>query len=138
MYILGIGCGHDACACLICDGVIVADAAEERFSRVKHMEGFPEVAIRFCLRAANITAVELDYIAIAGRTLPWHMLRRFVLSNEQSDALAQLYSPASNIGEHLKNGRLELPLYYERFELSPQCRLACIDHHLAHAAAAHF
>src|SRR5262249_31723980 len=30
------------------------------------------------------------------------------------------------------------PLYFPRIELSPHCTLLCIEHHLCHAAAAHF
>ena len=138
MNILGIGCGHDASACLICDGVIVADAAEERFSRIKHMEGFPGAAIKFCLGVGNITGREIDFVAFAGRSLPLYGLRRFGLSREQMDALLTLYPAASNVSEQLNRGLLDLPLYYERIELAPQCRIACVEHHLAHAAAAHF
>jgi carbamoyltransferase len=138
MNILGIACGHDACACLISDGVIVADAAEERFSRVKHMSGFPAGAIKFCLNAGNITAQEIDFVVIAGRNFPPHLLRRFTLSREQEEALTALFPAGSNISQQLERGAFELPLYYERIELAPRCRIVCLDHHLAHAAAAHF
>jgi carbamoyltransferase len=40
MIILGVTFGHKAAACLIVDGAIIADAAEERFSRIKHDSGF--------------------------------------------------------------------------------------------------
>ena len=37
MRILGISCFyHDAAACVLDDGVLVAAAQEERFTRVKH------------------------------------------------------------------------------------------------------
>jgi len=50
MRILGISCFyHDAAACLLQDGVVVAAAQEERFSRKRHDEAFPENAIRYCL-----------------------------------------------------------------------------------------
>ena len=42
MYILGISCFyHDAAAALLKDGVLVAAAEEERFSRKKHDSGYP-------------------------------------------------------------------------------------------------
>src|SRR5919205_424578 len=63
MDILGISCFyHDAAACLLRDGRILAAAEEERFSRRKHDSGFPEHAIRFCLEAAEIVPEELDYV----------------------------------------------------------------------------
>ena len=50
MYVLGISCFyHDAAACLVKDGIVVAAAEEERFSRVKHDTGFPINAINYCL-----------------------------------------------------------------------------------------
>ncbi len=42
MFVLGISCFfHDAAAALIEDGVLVAAAEEERFSRRKHDSDFP-------------------------------------------------------------------------------------------------
>ena len=50
MYILGISCFyHDAAACLLKDGRVIAAAQEERFTRKKHDQEFPINAIRYCL-----------------------------------------------------------------------------------------
>lgn len=63
MNILGISCYyHDAAACLIVDGQIVAAAAEERFTRIKHDNNFPENAIRFCLSWVNIKSTDIDTV----------------------------------------------------------------------------
>jgi len=70
MYILGISCFyHDAAAALIRDGVLVAAAEEERFSRRKHDYGFPTRAIDFCLRQAGITGRDLDYVVFYEKPL---------------------------------------------------------------------
>ena len=62
MKILGISCYyHDSAACIVDDGVIVAAAQEERFSRVKHDERFPAQAIRYCMAEAGV--VQLDAVA---------------------------------------------------------------------------
>jgi len=51
MHVLGISCYfHDAAAALVSDGVLVAAAEEERFSRIKHDFGYPELAVRQRLR----------------------------------------------------------------------------------------
>lgn len=64
IYILGISAFyHDSAAVLLCDGEIVAAAQEERFTRKKHDDGFPQRAIDFCLNYGGITAAELDYVA---------------------------------------------------------------------------
>src|ERR1051326_4154949 len=66
MYILGINVYHaDASAVLIRDGQLIAALEEERFRRVKHFAGFPEMAIRRCLEIAGITGREVDIIAIS-------------------------------------------------------------------------
>ncbi len=62
-FILGISCYyHDAAACLVRDGLVVAAAEEERFNRDKHYSGFPRSAIRYCLNEARINADQVDYI----------------------------------------------------------------------------
>jgi len=50
MKILGISAFyHDSAAALLVDGQIVAAAQEERFTRKKFDECFPEQASRYCL-----------------------------------------------------------------------------------------
>lgn len=64
VYILGISCFyHDSAAVLLRDGEIVFASQEERFSRKKHDESFPKLAIEQALKAAGITAQELDAVA---------------------------------------------------------------------------
>ncbi len=59
MRILGLSCFyHDAAACLIEDGRIVAAATEESFSRKKHDSGFPREAIRYVLAEAGLGLAE--------------------------------------------------------------------------------
>jgi carbamoyltransferase len=70
MYILGIACFyHDASAALIKDGQIVAAAMEERFSRKKHDNSYPEKAIEFCLSFAGITANDLEHVVFYEKPL---------------------------------------------------------------------
>lgn len=54
MRILGLSAFyHDSAAVLLEDGVIVAAAQEERFSRIKHDASFPRGATAFCLAQAG-------------------------------------------------------------------------------------
>jgi carbamoyltransferase len=70
MYILGIACYyHDASACLIKDGKIIAAAEEERFTRKKHDSGFPFKAIDYCLKEAGIDINKINYIAFYEKPL---------------------------------------------------------------------
>ena len=62
-HILGISAYyHDSAACLVRDGVIVAAAQEERFTRIKHDPKFPTNAVAYCLKAAGITTSQLDSV----------------------------------------------------------------------------
>lgn len=54
---------HDSAAALVCDGRILAAAAEERFCRRKHANEFPKQAIEYCLETGNLKSVnDLDAI----------------------------------------------------------------------------
>ena len=64
MKILGISSFyHDSAAALINEGKLIAAAQEERFTRLKHDNSFPQNAINYCLMQAGIEANDLDYIA---------------------------------------------------------------------------
>jgi carbamoyltransferase len=60
---------HDSAACLVVDGEIVAAAQEERFTRVKHDHHFPVHAARYCLREANLSASDLDFVGFYDKPL---------------------------------------------------------------------
>jgi carbamoyltransferase len=63
MKILGVSCFfHDSAATLLIDGKIVAAGAEERFSRLKHDNTFPKLAIDYCLNEAGIAINEVDAV----------------------------------------------------------------------------
>ena len=69
-YILGISCFyHDSAACLLADGVIVAAAQQERFSRIKHDAAFPAEAIRYCLTEAGIAITDLSAVVFYDKPL---------------------------------------------------------------------
>ncbi|MBI2010483.1 MAG: carbamoyltransferase [Candidatus Chisholmbacteria bacterium] len=64
VYILGISCFyHDAAAALLKDGKIIAAAHEERFTRIRHDQSFPEKSVQFCLDYAGIEAGEFNAVA---------------------------------------------------------------------------
>ncbi|MEU0315725.1 carbamoyltransferase C-terminal domain-containing protein [Nocardioides sp. NPDC006273] len=72
MKILGVNAlFHDPSAALVVDGVTIAAAEEERFSRRKHGHRpvpfaaweLPEQAIRWCLAEAGLSAEDLDAVA---------------------------------------------------------------------------
>jgi len=70
LNILGINEGHNSSAAIIKNGKLVAAVCEERFTRIKNDQGYPENAINFCLKEANINNNEIDYVATATLSLP--------------------------------------------------------------------
>ena len=72
--ILGINGGtkpgnQDSSATIIKNGKIIACVEEERFIKIKHAPGvLPENAVKFCLKKADISIKEVDYIVFAGAT----------------------------------------------------------------------
>ena len=70
MYTLGISCYyHDSAAALLKDGHVIAAVEEERFSRIKFDDGFPKLAIDWCLSEANISANELHSVAFYDKSV---------------------------------------------------------------------
>ena len=72
MITLGINAAfHDSAAALVVDGVTVAAAEEERFTRIKHAKRpvpfsaweLPYHAIDFCLAQAGVTLRDVDHVA---------------------------------------------------------------------------
>jgi carbamoyltransferase len=67
---LGISCFyHDAAAALARDGVIVAAAQEERFTRVKGDASFPINAISYCLEEAGLDPAQLASVVFYDKPL---------------------------------------------------------------------
>ena len=78
MNIIGINAFHaDASAAIFVNGKMIAAIEEERFRRVKHWAGFPELAIKFCLNEAGIRIEDVDYFAI-GRNINVKLFKKLV------------------------------------------------------------
>jgi len=124
---------HDSAACLVRDGVIVAAAQEERFTRKKHDASFPKHAVTYCLCEGGINANELEYVAFYEK--PFLKFDRILHSY-----LA--YAPAG-----LKSFLMAIPLWIReriwmkeliRRELDCDCKVFFPEHHESHAASAFF
>jgi carbamoyltransferase len=125
---------HDPAAALIVDGVTVAAAEEERFTRRKHGKlpvpfstwELPEKAAAWCLRRAGLTPADLDAVAYS-----------------YDPDLAPPYDPGDNITAGDWEGLRTL--YARRAPLFLRAALPGLDpgvvrfvpHHVAHAASAH-
>jgi carbamoyltransferase len=135
MYILGVSCFyHDSAAALIHDGMLVAASEEERFSRIKHDNGFPRGAIRFCLEQAGITSQDLDYVVFYEK--PLVKFERVLLS-----AMGTVPRSWRAFGEAMINffdEKLWIKSILMRELGLPADKMLFTDHHVAHAASAMF
>jgi carbamoyltransferase len=138
MIVLGVHKGHDSSAALIVNGVIVADVAEERFTRIKHHAGLPFHAVAYCLEVAGIKMEQVDAVAIASRFPVRDFNLMFDLA--ETDPRAQRLGWKGRVKRTMEDfsGVMEerLPLYLPRFRLGEHTQVINVDHHLAHAAAA--
>lgn len=141
--ILGIQVGHDSAAALVIDGKIVADAAEERFTRVKNDCSFPLNAIEFCLTYAGIKSTELDAIALPSRYLHPEVpifidIPKHALPKEDRTLKSKIKQAVLSYGSLNGREKTTLPIYQKPITLAPRCRVVLVDHHKAHAGSAYY
>ena len=134
MYILGISCFyHDSAAALIRDGVIVAAAQEERFSRKKHDFSFPSGAIAWCLAHEKITAADLSCVTFYDK--PFIKFER-ILETYLAYAPRGVRSFLMAMPLWLKE-KLWIPQIISA-ELGYEGRILFSEHHMSHAASAFY
>jgi len=139
--ILGISAFyHDSAACILKNGKIIAAAQEERFTRKKHDPSYPQNAIKFVLKHANLKLNEVDYIVFFEK--PFLKFERLLetyvafapkgfLSFSKAmplwinEKLFQKKLLFKKLKEHDKNYISDENIYFS-------------DHHLSHAASAFF
>jgi carbamoyltransferase len=139
--ILGISAFyHDSAATILVDGMIVAAAQEERFTRIKHDASYPFNAIKFVLDFAKIKLNDVDqiiffekpflkferlletYVAFAPRGFKSFCMAMPIWLK---DKLFQKKVLFNELKRHDKNFNDNKKIYFS-------------DHHLSHAASAFF
>jgi carbamoyltransferase len=133
MYILGVSCYyHDSAAALLHDGMLVAAADQERFSRIKHDNGYPGQAIRFCLQQAGITGADLDYVVFYEK--PLIKFERILMT-----ALGTFPASYPVFRESMVawfNEKLWIKSKLQTEIGIPPDHILFVEHHLSHAASA--
>lgn len=141
MNVLGLHLGHDSSAAVVIDGRLVADAGEERFSRVKHDASVPVQAIAACLEVAGLAISDIDVVAV-GTEAPLRPLNDLFDLWGTSQEEGRSPAPAARSQTALA-GRLGLAssrpsLLAKSLPLPARTELVHVAHHLAHAAAAYY
>ncbi|SEM34849.1 carbamoyltransferase family protein [Streptacidiphilus jiangxiensis] len=129
---------HDSAAALVADGVPVAAAQEERFSRVRHDPAFPALAVRYCLE--EVGASLDDVSAVAYYEDPALKFRR-VLATFAGAAPGGFASFRDTLPGWLSWKRRTTDVVREELARLGLGRVPAIDvrrHHESHAASAFF
>jgi carbamoyltransferase len=116
VLVLGISgvFGHDAAACLMADGRVVAMMEEERVTRAPHAPGaVPVYSTLYCLQECGIQLGDLDCVAAS-----WNPARD-PTARHLAEYLDQYFS-------------------HEAWPRTARPRTEYVDHHMAHAASAFF
>jgi len=132
--ILGISAYyHDSAAALIKDGIIIAAAQEERFTRKKHDAGFPKHAVAYCLKEAGITIRDMTHVAFYDK--PFLKLERLLLTY-LSYAPFGLLSFLKSMPVWLKEKVFLKDTLMEALDWDGE--IIFTEHHESHAASAFF
>ena len=135
MYSLGISCYyHDSAAAILKDGHVVAAVEEERLSRKKFDDGFPRMAIDWCLKEAGITPEQINSVAFYDK--PVLKFER-LLDNYIAVAPRGLYSFLNVIPKWLHK-RLWIKEEIKKHMRGYQGNIIFPEHHMSHAAHTFF
>jgi carbamoyltransferase len=142
MYILGISCYyHDSAAVLIDkSGKIIAAAQEERFTRKKHDDSFPENAIKYCLQEAAITLVDIDYVVYYEKPLlKFERILETFVTVVPKGFKAFIYAlPLWLKGKIFLRKTIKNELKNIDLAFSSKAKILFVAHHHAHAASAYY
>ncbi len=134
MYILGISCFyHDAAVCLLKDGVPIAAADEQAFSRKKHDSAFPTLATKWALDFAGIDVNAIEAVAFYDKPLvKFERILKSHVANFPYSISQFVKGMPSWFNTKL---RLKKVLKKELGYTGPVC---FSEHHMSHAASTYF
>jgi carbamoyltransferase len=131
--VLGVSYGyHDASACVVVDGEVLAACAEERETRQKHDANFPTFAIARALSQAGLTPADLDEVVfhedphakfsrvLCAALAPYPLSRKEFVNSMKAWLGRKLWAVGALAA------RLDVPLE----------RVSYLGHHTSHAAQA--
>ena len=151
--IAGIASSHDASACVLRDGRLVAAVSQERITRRKS-DGYrlPLEALDHALATAGLSRRDVDAVASIHGFFPERYFRRESLAKELESRLVRARRARRgdeerhmNVNDLLKrlsrrgvgvHGHFREADFLEDLGFRSSVRVAFFDHHLTHAAAA--
>jgi carbamoyltransferase len=157
MKILGIQDGHSASAAIVEDGRILAAVQEERLTHAKNQSGFPHLAIAEVLRLTGLNPEDVEAVAFAGKNLSTRPGTREDVVRSNQRYFERRYPVARQLeirfrrmrdlllpgmADRRRDRRREQRRERRRQDLRSSgiqmARIAFVDHHRCHAAAAYY
>jgi len=131
---------HDSAAALVVDGMIVAAAQEERFTRKKHDAGFPENAVRYVLSEAGLTLGEIDHVAFFEKPFLKfeRLLETYVTNAPRGLRSFRSAMPVWTRGKLFQRRLLARSLKAVDSSFRGPSSILFSEHHYSHAASAFF
>jgi len=112
---------HDAAACLVADGELIAAVEQERFNRIKQTTKFPAAAIRTCFEVAGVRPEQVDAIG-------YYYPETFC-----DHALNSIYAAVPTLPTRTARELIQARLSEDLSWRVPGNRIQFTSHHLAHA-----
>lgn len=138
MIILGLNVYHaDSSAAIFVNGVMVAAAEEERFTRQKHWAGFPKQAIEFCLETAGVSLQQVTHIAI-GRDPKAKQFSKIAFAIKHPKVAVGLLQQRLKNKKQLLSIEQEFEKHFSITAADITKKLTWVEHHRSHLASAFF
>jgi carbamoyltransferase len=123
---------------LVRDGRIAADAAEERFVRIKHYCGLPIRSLQYCLDSQQLTMGDIDLVAIPTSACLRELNFLLDLKGAKRESTSRKRHALEFVRGIMNRPEVIPPLYVKSFPLSSRTEIVHVEHHLAHAASAYY
>jgi len=152
MTVLSYSNEHEAGAAIVQNGKVIAAINEERLTRIKNQDGFPEGSIQYVLTAANVKPEEVDEVIIPEISKIRDIFTNVIFKYP----IYVFYKPkglrikfADYLRQLLYSGLILVKTYWrvllEHFrdesrlrKMFPNAKFHRVGHHEAHAASAFF
>ncbi|MCI0515558.1 carbamoyltransferase [candidate division KSB1 bacterium] len=152
MTVLSFSQEHEAGATLIKDGKILAAINEERLTRVKNQDGFPEKSLKAVFEISGLKPEDVDQVIIPEisklrdiffRVIPLFPLTVFSKGKTKFPGFKEAFKHfALSLLIILKSYRRVAWGHYQDNrrlrKMFPRAKFYRLEHHIAHAAAAYF
>ena len=141
MRILGISAFYqDSAAALLVDGRPVAAAQEERFTRRKHDQRFPESAIRYCLAQGGVGLDDVDHVVFFEKPLLKfeRLLETYLANAPRGFSQFRAAMPVWLKDKLFQKAAIAKALMPMSASVDVESKLLFAEHHQSHAASAFF